>query len=389
GGARQRRRRVALLGASRRFSSGTVRVDDLRQRALAAGAHRDGRHHRHTERTLERRAVERVAALRGEVAHVEGDDHGPTQALQLQDQAQVEAQVGRVDHAHQQVGRGLGRVPAEHDVAGDGLIECGRLEAVGAGQVDDAEGTAAARTDQSAFLAFDRDARVIGHLLAAARQTVEERSLAAVGDADEREGELRRGQRRGRGGVHRSSSTLSPEPPGASWGSALVPECCNSTPFAAPATRAWGGAPDSEWCNSTPFAAPATRAWGGAPDSEWCNSTLSLKPPRASWGGAPDPERSNSTHTLCASRRRSASVVLPTRTTNGSRPGRASARISTCSPFTKPNSSSRRSSADRADAIEPTPTTRAVVPGGRAARLTKPGSRAKPSGATTASMQVI
>src|SRR5207248_1829399 len=217
GGARQRQRRDALLGARRRFSSATVRVDDLRQRALAAGAHRDGRHHRHTERTLERRAVERIAALRAEVAHVEGD------------------------------------------------------------------------------------------VLAAASQTVEERSLAAVGDADEREGELRRGQRRGRGGVHRSSSTLLPEPPGASWGSALVPECCSSTPFAAPATRAWGGAPDSEWCNSTPFAVPATRAWGGASDSECCNST----------------------HTLCASRPRSASVVLPTRTTTGSRPARAAATDAT------------------------------------------------------------
>src|SRR5213076_3223740 len=88
------------------------------------------------------------------------------------------------------------------------LIECRRLEAVGAGQVDDAEDTAAARTDQSAFLAFDRDARVIGDLLAAARQTVEERGLAAVGDADERERELRRGQRRGRGGVHRVGPDL-------------------------------------------------------------------------------------------------------------------------------------------------------------------------------------
>src|SRR4029077_17130949 len=126
------------------------------------------------------------------------------------------------------------------------FIERRGLEAVGTGQVDDAEGTPAARSDQSAFLAFDRDARVIGVLLATARQTVEERGLAAVGDADEREGELRRGQRRGRGGVH---------------------------------------------C--------------GGPDLEI------------------------STHTLCASRRRSASVVLPTRTTNGSRPGRASARIST------------------------------------------------------------
>src|SRR5205823_3960607 len=74
------------------------------------------------------------------------------------------------------------------------------------------------------------------------------------------------------------------------------------------------------------------------------------------------------------------------RTTNGSRPGRASARISTCSPFTKPNSRSRRSRGERAAAADPTLTTRPVVPGGSAARLTKPGSSARPSGAATASM---
>src|ERR1700683_42164 len=89
---------------------------------------------------------------------------------------------------------------------------------------------------------------------------------------------------------------------------------------------------------------------------------------------------------LCASRRRSASVVLPMRTTNGSRPGRASARISTCSPLTNPNSSNRRSSAESSEEAEPTPITRPLVPGGSAARLTKPGLSASPKGDAAASM---
>src|SRR5579862_753724 len=75
------------------------------------------------------------------------------------------------------------------------------------------------------------------------------------------------------------------------------------------------------------------------------------------------------------------------RTTNGSRPGRASARISTRSPLTKPNSRSRRSRAESAREEEPTPTTRPRVPGASAARLTEPDSTA--AGVTTASMNEI
>src|SRR5579864_9198965 len=74
------------------------------------------------------------------------------------------------------------------------------------------------------------------------------------------------------------------------------------------------------------------------------------------------------------------------RTTNGSRPGRASARISTRSPLTKPNSRSRRSRAESAREDEPTPTTRPRVPDASAARLTEPDSTA---GVTTASMNEI
>src|SRR4029077_17960015 len=120
--------------------------------------------------------------------------------------------------------------------------------------VDDAEAAPGERTDEAAFLALDGDARVVGDFLAAAGETIEECGLAAIRHADQGETQKRRGQCRGRGGVHGVGV-----------------------------------------------------------------------------------RRDSSTQTPCASRRRSARVVWPTRTTNGSRPGRASARISISSPLTKPN----------------------------------------------------
>ena len=202
GRARRRRRLAAAARLRQHLAGEAVTVDGVDELLLTAGAHRHGRHHRHPERALERGAVERVAALLGDVAHVERDDHRAAEALELEHQAQVEAQVRGIDHAHQQVRRRLGRVAAEHHVARDGLIEGRGLEAVGAGQVDHAEDAPGARADEAAFLALDGDAGVVGDLLAAAGETIEERGLAAVGDADERQAQLRRGECRGRRRVH-------------------------------------------------------------------------------------------------------------------------------------------------------------------------------------------
>ena len=67
--------------------------------------------------------IEPVASLLRHVAHVERDEHRAADALQLQDETQIQAEVGRIDDAYQEVRRRLGRVPAEHDVAGDRLIQ--------------------------------------------------------------------------------------------------------------------------------------------------------------------------------------------------------------------------------------------------------------------------
>jgi hypothetical protein len=67
------------------------------------------------------------------------------------------------------------------------------MQAVGAGQVEHAHGLARSQR-QPAFLALDGDAGVIGNLLVAAGQAVEQRRLAGIGIADERRQAPRRMQ---------------------------------------------------------------------------------------------------------------------------------------------------------------------------------------------------
>ena len=121
------------------------------------------------------------------VAHVQRDDHRPADPLQLEHQPQVQAQVGGVDDADQQVRRRLAGMPAQHDVARDRFVEARGFEAVGAGQVEQAVGRGRSGADEAALLALDGDARVVRDFLAAAGEAIEEGGLAAVGHADERE----------------------------------------------------------------------------------------------------------------------------------------------------------------------------------------------------------
>ena len=69
------------------------------------------------------------------------------------------------------------------------------LEAVGARQIENAQ-RAAVRRGAFAFAAFDGDARVVSDLLAAAGESIEERGLAAIGNADQRDAQRRRGNER-------------------------------------------------------------------------------------------------------------------------------------------------------------------------------------------------
>ena len=77
------------------------------------------------------------SAAAREVAHVERDDHRHAEVAQFERQPQVEPQVRRVDDAHHELRRRLAGQPAEQEVARDRLVERGRRQAVGAGQVED------------------------------------------------------------------------------------------------------------------------------------------------------------------------------------------------------------------------------------------------------------
>ena len=83
--------------------NGLELVDEQSRAAVVDG---DGLDDRHAEFLLEPRAVEPVAAVAREVAHVERDDHRHAEVAQFEHQAQVEPQVGRVHHAHHEFRRG-------------------------------------------------------------------------------------------------------------------------------------------------------------------------------------------------------------------------------------------------------------------------------------------
>ena len=178
----------------------------------AAAAHRDRLDHRHAELSLDRRRVELEAVAPGEVDHVERDDGRQPELDQLECEAQVVVEVGGIEDDHQRVRLALALLLAEQDVAGDGFVGAGRIEAVGAGQVDQLDRSAVAER-QPARMAFDRDPGIIADLLASAGQRIEQRALAGIGtagDGDERERDhlriagLRAPRRRACGGSRRS-----------------------------------------------------------------------------------------------------------------------------------------------------------------------------------------
>ena len=81
--------------------------------------------------------VDLQALALGDVDHVERQHHRPADRLQLQRQAQDQAQVGGVGDADHHVGRRLAGQPAQHRVAGDLLVRAAGAQGIGAGQVED------------------------------------------------------------------------------------------------------------------------------------------------------------------------------------------------------------------------------------------------------------
>ena len=131
-------RRLAAAPASRRAAlrRRAARSSRASRPAWPSAAHRDRLDHRAAELGRELGDVDRQAFGARHVGHVEGDHQRPAEPLQLEHQAQVHAQVGRVDDGDDRVGRRFAVAPALDHLERDLLVGRGRRQAVGAGQVD-------------------------------------------------------------------------------------------------------------------------------------------------------------------------------------------------------------------------------------------------------------
>ena len=109
---------------------------------------------------------------------------GRPRRLRLKREPQVLAQIGGIGHADDEIRRALARAPTEQHIGRDLLVGSQRIEAVGARQIENAHAPPRGR-QQRAFLALDGDAGVVGDLLPAAGEHVEQRRLAAVRVTDQ------------------------------------------------------------------------------------------------------------------------------------------------------------------------------------------------------------
>ena len=167
--------------------------------------------HRHAELLLERPLVDADAPRLGGIHHVERQNHRAADLEHLQREVEIAVEVGRVHHEDDQVGRrGVG-LQAQQHVAHDDLVGRPGTQAVAAGQVEQLDAASGGeRADPELLL--HRDARVVGDLLPQSRERVEQRRLARIRVAEDRDSppdrgtagralvERQRNDRRGLGG---------------------------------------------------------------------------------------------------------------------------------------------------------------------------------------------
>ena len=178
------------------------------------------RHHGHdsgVQSLGELRRVNCDATSERDVAHVERQHDGEAKLEHLARQVEVAAEVRGI-HDDQHCVRALHACEAaEEHVHGNHLVRAVRRKRVRSRQVHQFDLDAAQRQPTRAL--FDGDPRVVGHLLADARERREQGALAGVGIADYRHHDtVWGGARTGRSGpglaaeglrcVHRMSFTL-------------------------------------------------------------------------------------------------------------------------------------------------------------------------------------
>jgi len=190
--ARARRWRCDIL-VDDAFAGGDAMralADRTAQRRLqlldAALAHRHRLDHRRAEFARQRLGVDHQPVAPRHVDHIERHHRRQAEGDQLQGEAEMIVEIGGVDHDDQRRRQPLARLLAQHHVARHLLVGAGGIEAVGAGQVDEFD-RSAVRQAHPACLALHRHARIVADLLARAGHGIEQRALAGIGIADQRD----------------------------------------------------------------------------------------------------------------------------------------------------------------------------------------------------------
>ena len=134
----------------------------------SATAHRDRLDHRDAELLLELGRIQLKSVALGEIDHVQRDDRRQAELDQLKREAQMIVEVRGVEHDDQGVGLALAFLPAEQDIACDGFVGAGRIEAVGAGKIHHFDRPAISER-QPARLPLNRYAGIVARPSAARR----------------------------------------------------------------------------------------------------------------------------------------------------------------------------------------------------------------------------
>lgn len=149
----------------------------------------------------EQGGVKANALVFRDIHHVECKHHGKPELDEFQGKKEVAFERRGIDHMDNHVGSGFLGILMAKDASGDLLIGRIGIEAVAAGEVEDAD-FCAVRSKAFARFFGDRDTGVIANFLIRSGEGIEEGRFTHVGMADE----CHSFQKRGHGGEGKSSA---------------------------------------------------------------------------------------------------------------------------------------------------------------------------------------
>ena len=124
------------IGGEQRWCSIRKRLIQRRREAgNAVMPYGDAFHDLHAQVGGKLGGIDADAAALGRIHHVQYQQHGFAQTLHFQHKAQMQAQVGGIGHADDQVRCRFAGLFTEADSASDGFVRAGAVQAVGARQI--------------------------------------------------------------------------------------------------------------------------------------------------------------------------------------------------------------------------------------------------------------